>query len=86
MTRGCGVLCLIALGGCGTASTSSGANQHKTGTADAPTIEELQRQIRERDKRIADLTSQLDLLKQIDQDRHGRTQFRRPSATVTPIE
>jgi hypothetical protein len=83
---GCGLLCIIALSGCGTRPAPSATNQNVTGTVETDTVQELQRQIRERDKRIAELTSQLEALKLIDQDRQRRTPFPRPPATLTPIE
>jgi TolA-binding protein len=49
-------------------------------------VPDLQRQIREREKRIAELEAQLEALKLIDQDMEKRRQFSRPPATLTPIE
>ena len=61
---------------------------HKSDPAavDSSVVQSLQRQVRERDKRIAELESQLDALKVIDQDVEKRRQSSRPPSTVTPIE
>jgi hypothetical protein len=44
----------------------------------------LQRQVREREKRIAELESQLETLKVIDRDMEKRSKPSRPPATLTP--
>lgn len=49
-------------------------------------VESLQKQIRERDKRIEDLESQLNALKVIDQDLEKRRRPARPPATLAPIQ
>ncbi|MGH7219117.1 MAG: hypothetical protein ACREI1_02145 [Nitrospiraceae bacterium] len=61
-------------------------NKSDPATVDSGVVRSLQRQVRERDKRIAELESQLDALKVIDQDVEKRRQSSRPPATVTPIE
>ena len=43
-----------------------------------PAVHNLQLQIRTRDKRIAELTDQLDALKQIDLDAHGTSKLSLP--------
>jgi len=55
-------------------------------------VQSLQRQIKERDKRIAELrsqiaelTSQMEALKVIDLDMDEQRTSRRPPATLTPI-
>jgi hypothetical protein len=53
---------------------------------DAGVVQSLQRQTKEREKRIAELESQLEVLKVIDQDVEKRRQSSRPPATVTPTE
>jgi hypothetical protein len=87
---GSALLCAIALSGCGTFHPSSSppcvsvANKSYSPAVDSGVVQSLQRQIGERDKRIAELTSQLDLLKVIDQDMNERRKPARPPATLTP--
>ena len=87
---GSGLLCAIALSGCGTFHPSSSppcasvANKSYPTAVDSGVVQSLQRQIGERDKRIAELTSQLDVLKVIDQDMGERRKSIRPPATLTP--
>jgi hypothetical protein len=45
-------------------------------TSSSQTISVLQRRLKEQDKRIADLTTQLDMLKRIDQDRQKHREGR----------
>lgn len=47
-------------------------------------VQGLQKQVRERDRRIAELTSQLDALKMIDHDHEERRKSSRTPATLTP--
>jgi hypothetical protein len=47
-----------------------------------PTIHNLQLQVRTRDKRIAELTDQLEALKQIDLDLHGTNKRTRPRTSA----
>ena len=61
-------------------------NKSDPAAVDSSVVQSLQRQVRERDKRIAELESQLDALKVIDQDVEKRRQSSRPPTTVTPIE
>jgi TolA-binding protein len=82
---GSGLLWAIALSGCGTLHPSSSspsvsvANKGDVAAVDSGVVQSLERQIGERDKRIAELrskyaelTSQLEALKVIDQDMsHG---------------
>jgi len=49
-------------------------------------MQSFQRHLREREKRIAELESQLDALKVIDQNTEKRRKPLWPPATVTPIE
>lgn len=49
-------------------------------------VQSLQRQLRERDKRIAELESQLEALKLIDQDHERQKKPLQPPATQTPIQ
>ncbi|THJ24964.1 MAG: hypothetical protein CAF45_003220 [Nitrospira sp. CG24E] len=47
-----------------------------------PTVHSLQLQVRTRDKRIAELTDQLEALKQIDLDSHGASKRTRPRTSA----
>ena len=49
-------------------------------------VQSLQKQIREKDKYIAELESRLDALKIIDQDIEKRRNLSRPPATLTPAD
>ena len=49
-------------------------------------VQSLQKQIREKDKYIAELESRLDALKIIDQDIEKRRNVSRPPAMLTPAE
>jgi TolA-binding protein len=86
---GIGLLWAIALSGCGILHPSSSppaasmANNNDP-AVDSGLVQSLQRQIRERNKRIEELTSQLDALKVIDQDMEERRKSSRQPATLTP--
>jgi hypothetical protein len=86
ISLGGGLLWAIALSACGTLPASSLDNKSDPAAVDSSVVQSLQRQVRERDKRIAELESQLDALKVIDQDVEKRRKSSRPPATVTPIE
>jgi TolA-binding protein len=95
---GCALLGAIVLSGCGTLPHSSPPSTPVATKSNAAAVESggtlsLQRQIRERNKRIAELqshiaelTSQMEALKVIDQDMDEQRNSRRPPATLTPIE
>ena len=76
----------VALGACGTLPFGSTDKKHDRTAVDSSVVQSLQRQIKDREKRIAELEAQLDALKLIDQDMEKRRQFSRPPATLTPIE
>ena len=76
----------IILGSCGTLPTTSADKTSDPAAVDSGVVQSLQRQIREREKRIAELEAQLDALKVIDQDMEKRRKSSRPPATLTPIE
>jgi septal ring factor EnvC (AmiA/AmiB activator) len=76
----------VALGSCGILPVSSADKKSDRAAVDASVVQSLQRQIKDREKRIAELEAQLDALKVIDQDMEKRRQFSRPPATLTPIE
>jgi hypothetical protein len=87
---GCGLLWAFVLSGCGTLHPSSStpsasvANTSDPSAVDSGVVQALQRQIRDRDRRIAELTSQLEVLKVIDQDMEERRKSSRQPATLTP--
>jgi hypothetical protein len=82
-----GSLCLaVTLGSCGTVPVISADKKSDRTAVESSVVQSLQRQIREREKRIAELEEQLDALKVIDQDMEKRRQSSRPPATLTPIE
>ena len=74
----------IALSACGTLPATSVEMKRNPAAVDSGVVQSLQRQIREREKRIADLEAQLDVLKAIDQDMEKRRRSSRPPATLTP--
>jgi len=76
----------VALGACGILPVSSADKQSDRTAVDSSVVQSLQRQIKDREKRIAELEAQLDALKLIDQDIEKRRQPSRPPATLTPIE
>ena len=82
-----GSLCVaVALGACGILPVGSADKKSDRTAVDASVVQSLQRQIKDREKRIAELEAQLDALKLIDQDMQKRRQFNRPPATLSPIE
>jgi TolA-binding protein len=76
----------VALASCGILPVSSPDKKSDRVAVDASVVQSLQRQIRDREKRIAELEAQLDAMKVIDQDMEKRRQSSRPPATLTPIE
>jgi TolA-binding protein len=86
ISLGGGLLWAIALSACGTLPATSVDKKSDPAAVDSSVVQSLQRQVRERDKRIAELESQLDDLKMIDQDVVKRRKSSRPPATLTPIE
>ena len=82
-----GSLCLaVALASCGTLPVCSADKKSDRAVVGSSVAQSLQRQIKAREKRIAELEAQLDALKVIDQDMEKRRQFSRPPATLTPLE
>lgn len=76
----------VSLNACGT--TPATPVEHKSDPAAvwSGKVQSLQRQIRERDKRIEELESQLDALKLIEQDFEKQRHPIRPPATLTPVK
>lgn len=83
---GVSLLLAISLSACGTLPTISGDKKSDSAAADSSVVQSLQRQIREREKRIVELESQLDALKVIDEDMEQRRKSNRPPATLTPVD
>jgi len=82
-----GTLCFaVTMSSCGIMPVTSADKKSDRTAVESSLVPDLQRQIREREKRIAELEAQLDALKLIDQDMEKRRQFSRPPATLTPIE
>lgn len=82
------MLVSIALSACGTVPPAPVATVHRNETppGESIVVQSLHRQLRERDKRIEELESQLNVLKLIDQDVEKRKKPSRPPVTLTPIE
>lgn len=80
------LLWAIALAACGTLPATSADKKSDPAAVDSSVVQSLQRQIRERDKRIAELESQLDAFKVIEQSTEKLRKPIRPPATLTPLE
>ena len=76
----------IILGSCGTLPTTSADKKSDPIAVDSSVVQSLQRQIKEREKRIAELEAQLDALKLIDQDMEKLRKSSQPPVTLTPLE
>ena len=83
---GFGLFGVIALSACGTLPTTTVDKKSDPAGVDSGVVQSLQRQIREREKRIAELESQLDALKVIDADMEKQRKSNRPPATLTPVD
>jgi Tfp pilus assembly protein PilN len=81
---GGGVLLAIVLSACGTLPATSIKCKPDPAPAHTEVVPSLQSQLKERDQRIAELESQLEALKIIDQDMEKRRNSSRPPATLTP--
>jgi TolA-binding protein len=84
ISLGGGLLWAIALSACGALPATSVDKKGASAAVDSSVVQSLQRQVRERDKRIADLESQLNALRVIDQDMEKRRTSSRSPATLTP--
>lgn len=76
----------IILGSCGTLPTTSADKTSDPAAVDSGVVRFLQRQISEREKRIAELEAQLDALKVINQSTEKLRKPIRPPATLTPVD
>ena len=83
---GSGLFLAIVLSACGTAPTTSVVYKSDPVAAESSVVQSLQKQLREREKRIDELESQLNILKMIDQDVQVRRKPARTPATLTPSE
>lgn len=82
-----GLLCTFVLGGCEsfpTVSVSKNVQKNEPIAIESDVVKSLQRQIKERDRRIEELTSQLDALKVIDQDFASRRKQSYSPAIAVP--
>ena len=82
---GIGLFGAIVLSACGTSPATSVGHKSDPHAVDSGVVQSLHRQIRERDKRIAELESQLEALKVIDQDMEKQIKPILPPETLTPI-
>lgn len=76
----------VVLSACGTAPVASVKQKNDPVVDLSGKVQSLQRQLRERDKRIAELESQLEALKLIDQDYERQKKLLQPPVTRTPIQ
>jgi len=63
---------------------STGKKEAPKGGADGSSVQTLQKQLSERDKKIDELSSQLEALKRIDQEMRDKVRPIRPPTTVVP--
>lgn len=83
---GCGLLLASGLNACSTAPAVPVVHKSDPVAAESSVVQSLQKQLREREKRIDELESQLNILKMIDQDVQVRRKPARTPATLTPAE
>lgn len=83
---GSGLFLAVALSACGTAPATPAAHRSNQVVEEPNVVQSLQKQLREREKRIDELESQLNVLKMIDQDVQVRRKPARTPATLTPSE
>lgn len=91
---GCGLWLASVLSACGTAPATMPAAPPATPVVhrssqvveESSVVQSLQKQLREREKRIDELQSQLNILKMIDQDVQVRRKPARTPATLKPGE
>lgn len=68
ISLGCGLCLTVILSSCGILPVTSADKKSDRPAVDSNAVYSLQRQIREREKRIAELEDQLNALKVIDQE------------------
>jgi hypothetical protein len=84
-----GLFCAFILGGCeslSTVSASKNVQRSESVAIESDLVKSLQRQVKERDRRIDELMSQLEALKAIDQDFASRRKQSYPPTITIPIE
>jgi hypothetical protein len=79
------VMLSVALNACGTAPATPIEHKGDPAADISGKVQSLNRQIRERDKRIEELESQLDTLRLIEQDLEKQRRPVRPPATLEPM-
>jgi len=80
-----GLIGAIVLSACGTQLPTSVQKKSDPPPVESSVTQTLQKHIREEDKRIGEIESQLAVLKMIDQDLEIRRKPARPPATLTPV-
>ncbi len=80
------VMVSLVLSACGTVSPTPVKQKNDPVVELSGKVQTLQRQLRERDKRIAELESQLEALKLIDQDSERQKKPLQSPATPIPIQ
>ena len=83
---GRGLILTVVLSACGTAPTPKATQHTEQVPSESVLVKSLQKQLRERDKRIEELEFQLEAFKIIDLDFDKRKKPLRPPATLTPLE
>ena len=76
----------IVLSACGTTPAAPVKHRSEAPPGESSVVQVLQRQLRDREKRIEELESQLNVLKLIDQDVEKQKKPNRPPATLSPLE
>lgn len=80
------VILPVALSACRTAPATSVENKSDPAVDVSSKVQALEREIRERDKRIEELEGQLEALKLIEQDLEKQRKPIRPPTTLEPIQ
>jgi TolA-binding protein len=83
---GSGFCLAIVLSACGTAPATPVVHRSNQVVEESSVVQSLQKQLRERERRIDELEAQLNILKMIDQDVQVRRKPARTPATLTPSE
>lgn len=77
---------MVSVSACGTTGSAPAVEHKSDPSAELSVkVQLLQRQLRERDKRIEELESQLDILKLIEQDFTRQRNSLHPPAILTPV-
>jgi uncharacterized protein YlxW (UPF0749 family) len=76
------VICTVALSACTTPSPAPVERRKEPPVDLSDKVQSLERQVRERDKRIEELESQLEALRLIDQEHEKQRKPIRPPATL----